>query len=546
MKRARLLVFVTFSCVSLLLFESDLTARQRNRKNAGRAPMQEREQELEEYVFERVTEREYQQAFDELWPKGYRPDKAKVESVDGEVKFSLLMRRPVVPVDCVAKHLLTDDKFQELDREMQGRDFNLRIHETFTWLGTDRHLAVWMRESKAKPLVEIWRSAKRIPSNGKTHRRFRSVDDMMQQFLFENQVPGATLAISRDGQLIYEKGFGYSDIEQETEMLPDTQMRIASVTKPITAAAIMRLADQGKLSLDEPVFQTILAPEDEPTDQRLLDITVDHLLRHRGGWDRGKSYDPMFIQDRVSEHFGVKTPVNPDRIIEYMMKQPLDFEPGSREAYSNFGYSVLGRLIERVSGKSYEDYVQSEILDPVGAGSMKIGGTLKSELQENETRYYTRSGGLTDESVAEPGKFDQPVQYGGWDLTTLDSHGGWIASASDLVRFASAFDQPEDCDLMSLDAIKTMFVPIDLGALKAGRRGVSRYYCYGWRVVINKAGQANAYHSGKLAGTSTLLLRRYDGLSWAILFNCESDPEGKTLSSKIDPLIHQAVNAINW
>ncbi len=501
--------------------------------------------DLDEYVFDRVTEREYQQAFDTYWPQGYRPAMAKVETINGDTKFSLLMQRPSSPIDCTAKHLLTDQSFRKLNQELSNRDFQLTIHEEFEWSGTNRHLAVWTRASKAKPLEAIWDAADRIPASGKTHRRFRPVDRLMQQFLFENQIPGATLAISRNGKIFYERGFGYSNTEAKEEMQPATRMRIASISKPITAAAIMRLVDQGKLSLDARVFQTVLASDRPPADKRVLDITVDHLLRHRAGWDRSQSYDPMFIQDRVATFFDTTTPVGTDKIIKYMLTQKLDFDPGSREAYSNFGYCVLGRVIEKVTGMGYEEFVRREILEPLGADATVIGGTLESELLDDEAHYYTRSGMLTDESVMEPGKFDQPRQYGGWYLRSLDSHGGWISTAGDLVRFASAFDQPEKCKLMSEEAVRTMFLPVDLKSIPQRNR-TRRYYAYGWMVVTTNDRQVNTFHSGKLAGTSTLLVRRFDGYNWAVLFNCGSDQQGKTLSSKIDPLIHRAVNAIDW
>ena len=493
----------------------------------------------EEITFQQVTEREYQKAFNELWPLGFRPESAKVQTIDGEVLFSLRMKKPKFPIDCQANHLLTDARFSELDQKYKSQDYKLRIHETFDWFGTRRHLAIWMRASKAQPLGQIWKLAKQVPASGKARRRFRALDNLYKSFLFKNQIPGATVAVAYQGKIIYERGFGYSELDDEIEMLPETRMRIASISKPITAAAIMRLVDQRKLSLSQPVFQTILVPKDAPVDPRIQNITIDHLLRHRGGWDRGKSYDPMFIQQRIAKHFETKTPVGTDKIVEYMLTQPLDFTPGTKEVYSNFGYCVLGRVIEKITKMNYETYVRNEILGPVGANSMAIGGTLKSELQSDETHYYSRTGRLAN-SIIEPGKSDQPRQYGGWHLESLDSHGGWISSAGDLVKFASAFDAPNDCPIMSADAVKTMFIPFELTRLNRSKS----YYAYGWRVVLIADGKANTFHSGKLTGTSTMLVRRHDGYTWAFLFNCGSDLNGKTLSSKMDSLMHQAVNAV--
>src|SRR5262249_38714238 len=151
---------------------------------------------------------------------------------------------------------------------------------------------------------------------------------------------------------------------------PRSLFRIASVSKPITSAAVLQLVEQGKLGLDDRVVDLLDVRHNgdpiAPADPRLKRVTIRHLLQHRGGWDRDKSFDPMFRSVRIAREFGTRPPAGPELIIASMWKRPLDFDPGARSCYSNFGYCVLGRVIEKVSGISYEAYVREHILAPLG------------------------------------------------------------------------------------------------------------------------------------------------------------------------------------
>ncbi len=327
-------------------------------------------------------------------------------------------------------------------------------------------------------------------------------------------------------------------------MESNTLLRIASVSKPITAAAVLQLVSRGKLKLDERIFLDVPDRVGSKTvDPRLRQVTVDHLLRHRAGWDRTKSFDPMFRQEQIAKSFDVPTPVVPNQIIRYMWTQPLDFTPGEKHVYSNFGYSVLGRVVEHVSGKSYEDYVRDEVLAPLGIREMKVGRTRLNDLEKNESRYYPRAGRFAP-SVIERQIKDRPCQYGSWFQESLDAHGGWIASAEDLVKFAVAFDRPDDCPLMSTTFAKMMFVPDDVEQVKPDDRGIKRYYAHGWKIVMYADGKFNCYHMGLLEGSQALLVRRNDGLNWAVLFNSDENADKKRIAALVDPLVHRAVNSV--
>ena len=155
-------------------------------------------------------------------------------------------------------------------------------------------------------------------------------------------VPGASLAITKDGRLILAKGYGLTNMENQKLVQPDTLFRIASISKPITAVAVMQLVEDGLLNLDDRVFQILdrfQPPEGVHKDPRLDDIAVRHLLQPSGGWDRGRSYDPMFSTGKVEDELGVPKPASCRDVIRFMLGHPLDFDPGTGYAYSNFGYA---------------------------------------------------------------------------------------------------------------------------------------------------------------------------------------------------------------
>ncbi len=228
-------------------------------------------------------------------------------------------------------------------------------------------------------------------------------------------------------------------------------------------------------------------------------------MHHTGGFDRDKSFDPMFRPIEIAKAAGTLPPAMPPEIVRYMMGRPLDYDPGTREAYSNFGYCVLGRIIEKVSGESYGDYVRAQILRPLGITRMRLGRSLESDRAR--TKYAIIREATSAASVFSNHR-NVPVAYGGWCLEAMDSHGGWIASAPELVRFASSLDDPEHCPFLSADSIADMFRrPSDTGFDKDGK-SKDTYYACGWEVRPVTDDTANTWHTGMLDGTATLLVRR--------------------------------------
>jgi CubicO group peptidase (beta-lactamase class C family) len=202
--------------------------------------------------------------------------------------------------------------------------------------------------------------------------------------------------------------------------------------------------------------------------------------------------------------------------------------------------------VEKVSGKPYEEYVRKQILAPLGIEKMRLGKTLLSERAEGEVRYYVREKDHAKAILGpEVGK-QVPEPYGAWNLEAMDAHGGWLASAEDLVRFASALDHPKKCKILSEKSIEMLFARPEgaPGKTKAGKPAESYYGC-GWQVTVVEEGKMNTWQNGMLPGTSTLLVRRSDGVTWAVLFNSATTAHGKKdPADLIDPLLHEAADAV--
>ncbi|MEO1983652.1 MAG: serine hydrolase domain-containing protein, partial [Fuerstiella sp.] len=233
-------------------------------------------------------------------------------------------------------------------------------------------------------------------------------------------------------------------------------------------------------------------------------------------------------------------------IIKAMFSQKLDFDPGERYAYSNFGYCLLGRVIEKLTGQPYDDYVKEKVLAPIGITTMKIGASRLDGRSENEVRYY-RPG--TGKSVFQD-DLDQevPWPYGGWNLEAMDSHGAWIASAVDLAKFAAAFDDPDDCPLLSRESIELMHQrPPGLAGHDEDGSEKDVFYSLGWINRVVDGGKINHWHTGSLSGTSAIMIRRHDGRNFVALLNSRVSPSASHLGKAIEHLLHQAANEVtDW
>lgn len=316
---------------------------------------------------------------------------------------------------------------------------------------------------------------------------------------------GASVAIANEGKLVYAKGFGYADMENEIEMQPYHLLRVASVSKLITATAIMKLIEEGRLELNQQVFgeDGIL---DNPIyknyiDDRIEAITVKDLLNHSGGWTT-RWGDQLFMHESIARQLNRELPLSKDDVIEFTLGKRLHFTPGTRSSYSNFGYLVLERVIEKVAKSSYERFVKKSIFHPIGVYDAFIAHNYDSLRYPLEVRYY-------EVPEAEPvPSFDgqQEVQKsrGGNDIRMLGAAGGWVISSVSLTKFLLSIDLHSEETIVSRKSIRQM---------TSNEPG---FHPLGWRWVSNSGVK---WRTGSFAGTSALALSQSDGLTFVFITN---------------------------
>jgi CubicO group peptidase (beta-lactamase class C family) len=321
-------------------------------------------------------------------------------------------------------------------------------------------------------------------------------------------VPGLSLAMARQGKLSVVGTFGWADRENLVAVEPKHCFRVASVSKPITSSAMMTLLQRKQIKLTDPVFgkegrlHYLLRgnfPDGKDARRRLHTLKLKHLLEHAaGGWGNKKG-DPMFAKDALG--------MNHEELIRWTLRnRPLTHNPGEEYSYSNFGFCLLGRVIERVTKKTYESAVQELILKPSGVHGMAIGGNSIQERLTDEVIYYGQK-----EDAYSPAM----------DVRRMDAHGGWVATPIDLVRFILRIDGfPNPSDLLESASLKTMTRP---SIANAG-------YAKGWSV--NKA--SNWWYMGSFNGGSSIIVRTSDRFAWAVTVNSRS--KDKTYGRQLDKL----------
>jgi CubicO group peptidase (beta-lactamase class C family) len=335
-----------------------------------------------------------------------------------------------------------------------------------------------------------------------------AIADIARQNMVQYNAPGLSVAIARHGQLVYQRGFGCADKATDERVTPASLFRIASLTKPITSVAIFSLIEQGRLVLDDLIFGASGVLKFDFIDtggkysELVTKITLHHLLTHTcGGWENDAN-DPMFRKPDLDQE---------QLITSTLRDQPLKYEPGTHYAYSNFGYCILGRVIEKITGQSYAEFVQQNVLAKCGIKDMQLGANTYAHRAEGEVVYYGQQGLGTN-----PYNMNVP---------RMDSHGGWIATPGDLVQFAMHVDGFKTTpNILRADTLKTMTTAT----------AANPNYACGW--CVNSI--PNWWHEGSLPGTLSIMVRTASGLCWAALTNTRVD------GFDLDKMMWQMVKAV--
>lgn len=330
-----------------------------------------------------------------------------------------------------------------------------------------------------------------VPNNISSEPREKlaqSVDETIKSYMEKYQISQGVACVMKGDETLVQSGYGVDK---------DTIFRIASITKFITRVGIMKLVEESSLSLDSPAFPLLgLEPlPGEKFNPDLNKITVQQLLDHQAGWDQQVAGEITFQRPVVAQAVGkAESDVTPEDMVRYMLSKPLQFEPGSKKSYSGFGYSVLGRVIEKVSGLSYGDYIKLRLTEPLGLHSIQLGHTPRDQALPNEAIYEKDSGTDSNEDP-----------YKDLCLEMADSAGGLVSNSSDLCKFLNHY----------------------------WGNGLPRHEETGHSFFMN----------GRSVGTLTLALQRKDGVNAVMMFNNRHNRDNKKddeLRESVDKALDQS------
>lgn len=311
------------------------------------------------------------------------------------------------------------------------------------------------------------------------------VRDVVTTFMARHHIAGAVVAYGPVGGKPVVQAFGELDPLTHVPMRPDLRFHVASLSKPLTAAAVFALRREGRLALDERLAD-IFPEVARAADARYGEITVRHLLQHTAGFDRIGTFDPMLEPEAVLGRGGADVDVC-DGIAEAMLERPLQYRPGTTQVYSNLGYCWLGRIVARRAGMPYEEYVRQQVLAPLG---------LRCQIGERGLAADGLAQGyLGSAPRPQPLPHDRRTE-GMW--RRLGAAGGWVCSAEEYFRFASQTVDPEAL-------VPPSSVPSS-----------SSFYGLGWRVWPTRHVLT---HSGFMPGVFSLTMKMADQWVVVALFN---------------------------
>ncbi|HOY05395.1 MAG TPA: serine hydrolase [Saprospiraceae bacterium] len=470
-----------------------------------------------------MTSAQYQEEFNEYVGQGYYLSDVSGYTVGGTDYYAAIWEKKAGAPQVFARHRMTSSEYQDEVNEKASQGYRLTKVSGYSIGNSARFAAIWVKTSGPALAARhalvgaqnyqdefdrlYYQGYRPVWVNGYTvnnqdvyagiftcadpfkANELAAVDNLVQTYMQQNGVPGISIAIARNGKLVLVKTYGMADQEAGEKVAPRHKFRIASVSKPFTATAIMKLQQGNKIELGDKIFGpgSILGNTYGGAGAytaNLKKITVDHLLTHHaGGWDQDG--DPISQNQDWNMTTYINTTLN---------NYPLDNAPGDVYDYSNFGYALLGRVIEKKTGQTYEQYVQDNVLEPCGITGMQIGGSTLAQRKPNEVKYY---GG-------------NAYTY---NIPRMDAHGGWIASSIDLVRFLVHVDHSLTVpDILSLSTQTLMDTP----------SATNNSYCKGWM----KTSSNSMWHNGALPSTLSEMKRTTDGFAFAILMNTRPG-EGK-------------------
>ncbi len=314
--------------------------------------------------------------------------------------------------------------------------------------------------------------------------RLETIERLIESEQKRLEIPGLSAAIAIDLRPVWSDGFGMADLENSVPARATTVYRLASITKPITAVAVMQLVERGKLDLDAPIQKYVPSFPEKPWP-----ITPRELLAHLSGIRHYRTID----ETQSTRHYSDLT-----EPLRRFQDDPLLFEPGTRFLYTTYGYSLLGAAVETASGAKFLDYLRENVFKPAGMETVQLDDIYR--IVPHRARGYRRNRAREIQNCALA------------DTSNKIPGGGLVSTAEDLVRFAVALDRGV---LLRHDTLDEMFTRQKMRDGKPGPYGL------GWQ-VDRRGGRTWVSHSGGQPGVSTFLLTTpNDGMAVAVMANLE-------------------------
>lgn len=359
----------------------------------------------------------------------------------------------------------------------------------------------------------------------------QSFEEYMKKITEAAKVPGTSVGLAKDGELVYHQGFVYRDVEMKASITPDTVFGIGSVTKSFTCVAIMQLQEAGKLSVHDSIVKYI--PEFRLEGGKSVEsITIHHFMTHSSGlptlpslgyaMKRTMQDDPAAseIEYNIHNHESIDTYTD---LLDFIAS--FDFEllgpPGTELAYNNDAYGLLGLVIERASGQSYEQFIRKHILEPAG---MEHSAFLVEELGDHADLATCYANRITDGAHE---VYAAPIW---WDAPAMRAAGFLKASVRDMLKYTEIFRNDglvAKEQILSAKSVEQMISPhVKLGA--------NQYYGYGLIVHPNYHGIRLIEHTGGIKGVAAqMFITKETGITAMILNNSMSAPVGSMMSGLV-------------
>jgi CubicO group peptidase (beta-lactamase class C family) len=362
----------------------------------------------------------------------------------------------------------------------------------------------------------------------RTPDELREIDQIILKVMAEHHVLGTIIAVAKDGKLVLDRGYGIACQRPPVNMTSRTIGDIGSVTKPITAAAVLRLREEGKVDLHAKLMEVLSDLRPFPglsiADKRFHDIKLHHVLYHSGGfgdqWPKSKAYNEEAERVKAQGERTGRYVGNQVAALDYRLalSTPLKFKPGTEHSYSNFGFVTLRLVVEKASGMRYEEYCERHVLHPMGIHRTRLDSHGPVYFPDETHRY---------DYHADTKQFKEAM--GG---VSVGKAGNWIAPMSDMVRFLLAIGGARGKRFFRNDTMELMLEKPPPDFVGDTSR---RWPGLGFAVSKSDAGLSYSKNGGA-DGASTWIEHLADGnIDWALHMNTTHPSTGHEETEAVGP-----------